>query len=1016
MIRRLTGVLAVLLCVLALPALADAQSVIRGVVKDTSGAVLPGVTVEASSDALIEKSKSVVTDGEGAYRIVDLRPGVYVVTFTLTGFSTIRREGIDLPAEFTMSLNADMRVGALEESITVTGAAPIVDVTSAAHTQVLDREAIDNIPTGRTIQSIGQIITGVSLSLPDVGGSRAAMQTYMSVRGNTAANNTVLVDGMQVNGLEANGAVQGYFNDQMSQELSYQTAGIDASVSSGGVRLNMIPKEGGNRFSGSSTVSIRPGAWQGDNFTERLQSAGLGATNTTEYIFDFTASEGGPIVRDKVWFFGSFREYRTNNGVANTFQDDGGQGQDLNYIRQGLGRVTYQLSQKHKIAGYYDRVSKYRSNDMQSLYDPETASRVWTTPNYSTGSVKLTSTLTSKLLLEGGWAFNIERRDTEMQEGIEKERGTPEWFAGASHALANTTLGGAANSAISAIGSEWPDRYSYNLGLSYVSGAHHVKGGMNGTYGKFFHAVRTNADLYQEYANVNDAAYRAGTGPLVFSNPVSVVIRNTPLLSGEELNTDMGFYIQDTWSMRRLTLSAGVRYELLNSSVSAFTAPAGRFVPERNALEQRDLPDWDDWAPRFQAVYDVFGNAKTAIKYSINRYNASQTTSIADDFNPLSSITQRVNWTDVNGDNVAQGARTWNANGTFTDCAYPSVGCEINLSQLRANFGLVDDPGVYGGFPRQYSIEQGVEVQHELLPRLSVTANFYYGDFKNLTTTLNRSVTPADYTAVQIFNPETGQPITIYNQSAASIARPSDNITFVDEDRLRKFDSYGVDFRYRASSTLNLFGGMTWGRTRETGIGTVSATNNCTVGRLQNPNLSIFCDEFNLENGDTVPYQRDLRLNGSYTLPWQEVMLSASFQSNDGGNLAQNYTVTRATRYPNGTNAYLVANQPAPACPAPCTANALVIPTLGQASQVIPLRPDETVRNDRLNQLDIKVQKTFRVRGVTITPNFEAFNINNSDKVITYQSTSYAISTGAYLKPNSVVQGRILGVGTSVRW
>jgi hypothetical protein len=1007
-----------LACFAAWPSIAAAQSAIAGTVRDTSGAVMPGVTVEAASEALIEKVKVVTTDGAGQYRIIDLRPGVYTVTFTLTGFQTIQREGIELPSEFTATIDADLKVGAIAETIVVSGATPVVDVSSAAHTQVLDREAIDNIPTGRTIQSIGQIITGVSLSLPDVGGSRAAMQTYMSVRGNVAANNTILVDGMVVNGLEANGTVQGYFNDQMSQELSYQTSGIDASVSAGGVKLNMIPKDGGNRFSGSSTVSMRPGAWQGDNFTERLQNAGLGATNTTEYIFDFTASQGGPIMRDKVWFYATAREYRTDNGVANTFQDDGSQGQDYNYIRQGLGRVTYQLSPKNKVAGYYDRVSKYRSNDMQSLYDPETASRVWTTPNYSTGSVKWTSTMTSRLLLEAGWAFNIERRDTEMQEGIEKTRGTPEWFAGASHALANTTLGGAANSSITAVGSEWPDRYSYNLGLSYVTGTHNIKGGVNGTYGRFFHEVRANADLYQEYATVDDAAYRAGTGPLVFSNPASVVIRNTPLFSGEELNTDMGFYIQDSWTLKRLTLSAGIRYEMLNSGVKGYTAPAGRFVPERVAPDQNDLPDWDDWAPRFQVVYDLFGNAKTALKYSANRYNAAQTVSIADDFNPLSSITQRVNWTDVNGDNIAQGARTWHAGGGFTDCVYLTPGCEIQLSQLRANFGLLDDTGVYEGFPRQYSIEQGFEVQHELMPRLSVTANYYHGRFENLTTTINRSVTPADYTPVQIFNPETGVPFTIYNQSAASIARPSDNVTFVDPDRNRVFNSYGIDFRYRPRAGLTLFGGMTWGRTRETAYGTplASATNNCTVGRLQNPNLAIFCDEFNLENGDTVPYQKDLRLNGSYSLPWWGLIASASFQSNDGGNLAQNYTVTRATRYPNGTSAYLVANQPAPPCPSPCVPNALVIPTLGQASQVVPLRPNQSVRNDRLNQIDIKVQKTFLVGGVRITPNFEAFNINNSDKVITYQSTSYAISTGAYLKPNSVVQGRIIGVGTSVQW
>ena len=229
---------------------AYAQSAIVGVVKDSSGAAMPGVTVEASSDVLIEKVKSAVTDGDGAYRIADLRPGKYKVTFSLTGFKTFRRDGLELPSEFTATLNAELGVGALEETITVTGASPVVDVTSAAKTSVLNREAMDLIPTGRSIQGLGQLVVGVSLSLPDTGGARAMQQTYMSTHGMTTANTTVLVDGQMTNGLQGDGAIQSYYNDAMNAEMSFQTCGIGAETSSGGVRLNMIPREGGNRFSG----------------------------------------------------------------------------------------------------------------------------------------------------------------------------------------------------------------------------------------------------------------------------------------------------------------------------------------------------------------------------------------------------------------------------------------------------------------------------------------------------------------------------------------------------------------------------------------------------------------------------------------------------------------------------------------------------------------------------------------------------------------------------------------------
>jgi hypothetical protein len=166
-----------------LPAAARAQSSIAGTVKDTTGAVLPGVTVEASSPALIEKTRAVVSDTQGNYKIVDLSPGTYTLTFALAAFQTVRREGLELPSNFTMTVNGDLKVGSLEETLTVTGASPVVDVQTAAKAQVLNREVLDSVPTGRTIQGLGQLVTGITLSTPDVGGTRAMQQTYMSAHG-----------------------------------------------------------------------------------------------------------------------------------------------------------------------------------------------------------------------------------------------------------------------------------------------------------------------------------------------------------------------------------------------------------------------------------------------------------------------------------------------------------------------------------------------------------------------------------------------------------------------------------------------------------------------------------------------------------------------------------------------------------------------------------------------------------------------------------------------------------------
>lgn len=695
--------------------------------------------------------------------------------------------------------------------------------------------------------------------------------------------------------------------------------------------------------------------------------------------------------------------------------DNGKQGDDYNYIRDAMVRLTWQASAHHKFSAYYDRVSKYRGHDMQSNYDPETAANVWTSPNYSTGSVKWTSPLTNRLMLEAGYAFNVELRNVDYEPGVEQTRGTDAWYAGASRTQTGVSLGVRTTAASSAT-KEWPRRYSYNVAASYVTGSHDFKFGVNGTGGTFFHAVRANGDLTEQFSDAD------------LTIAQSVVIRNTPVQSQERLSLDMGIYAMDTWKVKRLTINAGVREEWLRSGVSAFSAPVGRFVPARSAPSKTDLPNWRDLAPRFQAVYDLFGNAKTAVKFSMNRYDAAQTTSLATSFNALASKTSAsIPWTDLNGDKVAQGQRTWNADGTaFTDCVYLAPGCEIQLSQLPANFGLLTDAGTYGGYPRNWNLETGLEVQHELLPRLSVTGTWYHGGYHNLTSTVNRAVTPADYTPVQIFSPLDGTPITIYDISAAASGRASDNLTSLDRSKKDIYNSYSAEFRARPGRAL-FFGGVSF--ERELFV-------NCAVGKQQNPNYLRFCDQTNLPKGQQVPYAANVRLNASYPLPWWGVTVSGTLQSNDGGARPFTYTIVRSgttvsTRYPDGSSAFLAAGLPVPACPSPCTAGAalpnLTLTSFGAeaasgtpgnvgAGSQLPLAPWGSVRYERLNQLDLKVSKTFRVRGVSISPSLEAFNINNSDKVITVASNSYAISGGAYLRPNSVVQGRIIGLSVQTRW
>lgn len=961
------------------PLAAAAQSAITGVVKDSSGGVLPGVTVEASSDALIERVKSAITDDQGLYRLVDLRPGTYTVTFTLPGFNLFKREGLQLAAEFTATVNAELKVGALEETITVTGASPVVDVTTAARAQILDREAIDAIPTGRSIQGMAQLVPGVSLSLPDTGGARAMQQTYMSVRGMTTANTTMLVDGMLVNGLQSDGAVQSYFNDAMNSEVSIQTSGIGADTSAGGVRMNMIPREGGNRFAGDYKVSYRPGNWQSSNLTDRHIARGLNAGNAIDRIFDTTLSIGGPILKDRLWFFTSGRYYTVNNYIANTYFDDGSRGKDDQYIKSGMGRLTWQISASNKLSAYFDEIDKYRGHDMQSNEDPETASLQWFSPAYHTGSIKYTSTLTNAMLLEAGYSRNLEFYTNSYQEGVEQARGTAAWFGGASR-LEND-LGGR-KTAATAQNTQSPERHALQAAVSYLWGAHSFKAGAQLTWGDFWHTVDANADLTQQY--------RSNATGVRFTVPDSVVIRNTPLKYGERLNRDLGLYVQDSWRLNRLTVNAGVRWEQIKAQVLAAESPAGRFVPARKFEPIQNLPNWKDWAPRFSAVLDVFGTGKTAIKYSLNRYNQIRTTGIATNYNPLLSQTATLPWRDANGDDIADGARGCTG--------YPRVGCEIDFSALSPNFGIAA-LNQFGDYPRTWNLENGLELQHEVLPGFSLSAAVFQGAFRNLTTTINQAWTLNDYTPFTFYNPVSGKPFEVFARSTAAQARPTRNLDTFDPDRKRQYQALMTNLTWRIPGGGQVFGGFTMERERQRACTAPDDPNYLATGSTTNYTTKGFCDDFEI----AIPWKRQFKLSGTRQIGWG-FELSMAFQSNQSPTSTRVMTVTRGvTRYPAG-------------CPSPCPAGQIIMPTgtFGQGSLTVFLEPERDTFVERINQLDFKLQRRFQVGRITLLPVLEVFNLNNSDAIISYVTTN-ALSA-SYLAPNSIMQGRMIGVGLTTRW
>ena len=385
-----------------------AQSSIAGSVKDASGAVLPGVVVTASSPALIEKTRTVVTDGLGQYKLVGLRPGTYSLGFALPGFSPQEHQGIELTSDFVANVDASMALGTATQSVNVQAEISGLDVQSSTQQQVLTRTVMDNLPTGHSIFADAQVLPGASVSRPDIGGSTGMQQTQIQVHGSNLQDTAYQIDGMLVNQNFGNGSSVGvYYNDGMIQETSYQTSAIPAEVSQGGVRINMIPKEGGNQFHGAFYASGASSALESNNVSATDISTGiLKAGNHFDNVYDVNGSLGGPIKKDRLWFFTTVRRWGVNEYVANTFDPSGAQALDDNHITSVVLRLTYQINAKNKISGYYDKNMKLRGHRRdtaaQYTYIDSDAAVIQKTPLGYTSQFKWVSTLSPKWVLEAG--------------------------------------------------------------------------------------------------------------------------------------------------------------------------------------------------------------------------------------------------------------------------------------------------------------------------------------------------------------------------------------------------------------------------------------------------------------------------------------------------------------------------------------------------------------------------------------------------------------------------------------
>ena len=487
----------VLGAVVALPSLAFAQAQIVGQVRDESGGVLPGVTVEAASPAIIEKVRTAVTDDQGRYRIEALRPGIYKLTFSLAGFSTVLRDGLDVPSEVVVTINADLKVGALEETITVSGETPQVDVQQASRTQVITRDIIDSLPVSRNVMSIGAMAPGVRQGTPDIGGSRMTEQVGLRAHGLGGDDAEQLVEGMSIQSLE--GASQAYFDDMLQSEITIMTSAIPADTSGGGIRMNSVLKDGGNIFSGAAFIGFSSGGWQSDNIDGAMRTAPrtINSPNAIKHIHMFTGSMGGPIKRDKLWFLVATRHQSSDEIISDVpVQITAPDGEVINsyldtYVRGPSVRLTWQAAQKHKLASFIQRWWKRKGKDFSSGQDPRASQfRNPRNAHHTVGNVRYTSPMTNRLLFEAGYSWTLFDWLGAPMPGVEQPRGTPLWYVKTrkidtqrqvddecAFTAANSAQPGCTTWGSNQIQRQDNTRHVFQGVLSYVTGSHSFKFG-----------------------------------------------------------------------------------------------------------------------------------------------------------------------------------------------------------------------------------------------------------------------------------------------------------------------------------------------------------------------------------------------------------------------------------------------------------------------------------------------------------------------------------------------------------
>jgi hypothetical protein len=696
------GVLALLLTVsphaFAQGGGASSTGTIQGRIADAQGAVLPGVTVTATSPSM-PGVQTAVSSETGNYRFPAVPPGTYMLTYELAGFNPLKRDGVEIRLGFTATVNVELALATLQETVTVSGSSPIIDTTATRTVQNFKLTELQSIPNGRDMWALLAVTPAVQMSRIDVGGNRAGTQTGYTAYGFNGQVR-VLIEG--INTTEGTGGAGFYFDYSSLEEVFLGTSGQSAEMPNPGVQSQFIAKSGGNTFSGEGYIDWYNNALQGSNIPDEYTDPDAfngspirAHSNEIDTYRDMALNVGGPIVRDKVWWFGTYRTQ--SNAVAQpNFNFDATFDTKL---WNAVGKGTYQINQRHKLVGYYQWGQKLQPTRLPfgtAIYDsPDPTFR------QDSGSwvykAEWNGTINDKLYVEaryGDFGYYFPTIANSEEDYFWRDSGSLE---------------------ITGAHRKWQldrDRKQVTGAATYFLDAAHGS-----------HTFKFGGEILKE---IGWEGFEQGVGgdiEHVYNNGVSNQVifrfptatetgklglgRAGALTSTSALDVQ-SFFLNDTISMGRMTVNAGARYDRYKSFLpeqQQLAATVGPTTLAARTFDRTDMFTWSGFAPRVGLVFDLAGDGRTVLKGNYGYFWHNPGVGVGSAANPNTAAkNQTYRWSDVNGD------RRW------------QPGEHTTLVSASLEGGVELDPNI----SQPYTHEASVWIERQLADTLGLRAGFVY--------------------------------------------------------------------------------------------------------------------------------------------------------------------------------------------------------------------------------------------------------------------------------------------------